>query len=65
MLAANGRFGLPVQCPYGADELYNAATGDKKRDGGSIDVVVLKEVGRAETVRLDLEGLRRFTEAAL
>ena len=29
------------------------------------DVVVLKEVGRAETVRLDLEGLRRFTEAAL
>lgn len=65
VLAANGRFGLPVQCPYGADELYNAATGDKKRDGGSIDVVVLEEIGRAKTVRLDMDGLRAFTEAAL
>ena len=56
---------LPTECPYTAEQVYDAATGDKKRDGGSIDVVVLKEVGRAETVRLDLEGLRRFTEAAL
>ena len=63
--AACRRFDLPTECPYTAPELYAAATGDKKRDGGSIDVVVLKEVGRAETVRLDLEGLRRFTEAAL
>ena len=30
-----------------------------------IVVVVLREVGRAETVRLDMEGLRTFTEAAL
>ena len=59
------RFDLPTECPYTASELYAAATGDKKRDGGSIDVVVLKEIGRAETVRLDLEGLREFTEAAL
>ena len=63
--AACRRFDLPTECPYTASELYAAATGDKKRDGGSIDVVVLKEVGRAETVRLDLEGLREFTEAAL
>ena len=63
--AACRRFDLPTECPYTAPELYAAATGDKKRDGGSIDVVVLKEVGRADTVRLDLEGLRRFTEAAL
>lgn len=64
-LAANKRFGLPTACPYTADELYRAATGDKKRDGGSIDVVVLAEPGRAKTVRLDLEGLRAFVEAAL
>ena len=65
VLAANKRFGLPTACPYAADELYRAATGDKKRDGGSIDVVVLAEPGRAKTVRLDLEGLRAFVEAAL
>lgn len=65
VLTANERFGLPVHCPYCADELYSAATGDKKRDGGSIDVVVLEEPGRAKTVRLDMDGLRAFTEAAL
>lgn len=65
VLAACRRFGLPTQCPYTAEELYAAATGDKKRSGGSIDVVVLEEIGRAKAVRLDLEGLRAFAEAAL
>lgn len=65
VLAACQRYGLPTVCPYGAQDLYDAATGDKKRSGDGIDVVVLKEVGRAETVRLDLAGLREFVEAAL
>ena len=65
VLSACERYGLPTACPYSAGELYAAATGDKKRSGGCIDVVVLREVGRAETVRLDLDGLRKFTEAAL
>lgn len=65
VMAACRRFGLPVECPYTAGELYAAATGDKKRDGGSIDVVMLEEIGKAKTVRLDMEGLRFFTECAL
>ncbi len=65
VLAANRRLNLPTDCPYGAAELYDAATADKKRSGDSIDVVVLEEIGRAGTVRLDMEGLRAFTEAAL
>lgn len=65
VLAACERYGLPTACPYSAGELYAAATGDKKRAGDHIDVVVLRSVGRAETVRLDMEGLRAFTEAAL
>ena len=59
------RLGLPTDCPYGADQLYGAATADKKRSGGTIDVVVLEEIGRAGTVRLDMAGLRAFVEAAL
>ena len=58
------RFGLPTESPYAPSELYAAAVSDKKRDGGHIDVVVLEEIGRAKTVRLDMEGLRAFTEAA-
>ena len=65
VLSACRRFGLPTECPYTAEELYAAATGDKKRSGGSIDVVVLEEIGKARTVRLDMDGLRAFTEAAL
>ena len=65
VLSACRRFDLPTECPYTAKELYAAATGDKKRDGGSIDVVVLEEIGKARTVRLDMDGLRAFAEAAL
>lgn len=65
VLSCNRRFGLPTECPYSAEDIYNAATGDKKRSGGSIDVVVLEDLGKAETVRLDMDGLRAFVEAAL
>ena len=65
VLEANERLGFPTLCPYGAQALYEAATGDKKRGGDHIDVVVLEEIGRAGTVRLDMAGLRAFTEAAV
>ena len=59
------RYSLPCQCPFSADELYNAATADKKRSGEHIDIVMLKELSQAQTLRLTLDELRRFTEAAL
>lgn len=59
------RCSLPCQCPFSADELYNAATADKKRSGEYIDIVILKELAQAQTVRLTLDELRRFTEVAL
>ena len=65
VLAGNRRYDLPTECPYAAQELYDAATGDKKRRGGKIDVVVLEEIGRAKTIPLDMDGLRAFVEAAL
>lgn len=65
VLDAARRLGLPTECPCGAEDLYEAATADKKRSGDAIDVVVLREIGRAETVRLTLPELREFVEAAL
>lgn len=59
------RFSLPCECPFGADDLLAAAVGDKKRAGDNIDIIILKEPGRAEALRLTLDELRRFTEAAL
>lgn len=59
------RFALPCACPFTAEELYHAATVDKKRTGDSIDIVILEEPGRAKTLRLTLNELREFTEATL
>lgn len=59
------RFALPCACPFTAEELYHAATADKKRTGDSIDIVILDEPGRAKTLRLTLNELREFTEATL
>ncbi len=65
VLSCCQRFALPTVCPYSAEDIYRAATGDKKRSGGHIDVVVLEAIGSAKTVRLDMTGLREFVEAAL
>ena len=65
VLQCNRRFGLPTECPYSGEAIYSAATGDKKRSGGNIDVVVLEAIGKAKTVRLDMENLRKFVEAAV
>lgn len=58
-------YALPCECPYTAGELFRAATADKKRSGDSIDIIVLKDLGRAEALRISLPQLREFTEAAL
>jgi 3-dehydroquinate synthase len=39
-------YGLPVNAPYGADELARACLSDKKRDGGKITMVFPVETGR-------------------
>ena len=65
VVSAVTHFGLPSTCVYRADELYAAAVSDKKRSGDRIDIVILKEIGRAETVPLSMEELRDFTEAAV
>lgn len=59
------RYSLPCECPYTADELFSAATLDKKRSGDSIDIIILKKPGHAEALRLTLPQLCEFTEAAL
>ena len=65
ILEANRKYDLPTACDYSAEDLLSAAAGDKKRSGDHIDVVVLREIGRAETVRRTMAELKEFVEAAL
>ena len=59
------RFGLPERCPYGAQEIYLAALGDKKRSGEYINYVVLESPGSAKTVRMSKPEFRAFLEKAV
>ena len=59
------RYGLPDACPFDADALFDAVKVDKKRTGDGIDFVVLEEIGRAKVLRLTMEQMREWTEAAL
>ena len=60
-----GRFHLPTECPYTADQLFSAAAADKKRSGGEIDIVILKEPGHSEPMRIPFTDLLEWMEAGL
>ena len=47
------QYGLPTSIAAGQKDYAAALTKDKKSDGGQISFVVLREIGRAETVKLE------------
>ncbi len=61
-LLANG---LPVECPYAADELLDAALLDKKRRGDVITLVVPERIGQCALVETPISELRRWIEAGV
>ena len=56
---------LPSSSPYGADELYDAALLDKKRASGAITLVVPREVGRCDLVKVPLDELKGWIDAGV
>jgi 3-dehydroquinate synthetase len=47
------QYGLPASITAGQKDYAAALTKDKKSDGGQISFVILREIGRAETVKLE------------
>lgn len=52
--------GLPVACSFSAEQVYQAALGDKKRAGDRMTVGALKKTGEGFLQKLDMEAFRRF-----
>lgn len=52
--------GLPVDCPYPAEELCKLMISDKKRKGDKITLVVPAEIGRCELVDVPVSELESF-----
>lgn len=59
------RFRLPIKTGYGAKELYTYTLSDKKRSGGSIRLIIPREIGCCEIVPTPISELKSFIEAGL
>ena len=49
--------GLPTLCPYPAEQLAQAALNDKKRRGGSVTLVLPKDIGTCCLQKIDVNDL--------
>lgn len=56
---------LPLASPYGADALLDAALLDKKRQGGSLTLIVPHAVGRCSLHAVPVEAVRTWIEAGM
>ncbi|MBQ8834872.1 MAG: 3-dehydroquinate synthase [Oscillospiraceae bacterium] len=59
------KFGLPTNTEYSADDLYSYTLSDKKRSGGTVNLIIPKAIGHCEIVPTPVENLRSFIEAGL
>lgn len=57
--------GLPTECPYSAELLFNAATADKKRDGDSITLIVPFGIGNCKPYKIPVCELLEFIRKGL
>jgi len=59
------RFQLPVKTNYSAEELYHYTLSDKKRSGGSIRLIIPREIGCCDIILTPIDTLKSFIEAGI
>lgn len=59
------KFTLPVRTDKPIDELYGHMLSDKKRLGGTVNVIIPERIGACRVQPMDLEQLRKFMKAGL
>lgn len=59
------QFGLPTTTHFSSLELKNAALSDKKRQGGSIDLIIPYTIGDCRIVPTSVNALQAFIEKGL
>ena len=58
-------YGLPTTTEYSAEELAHFMLSDKKRSGGTMNLIIPREIGRCEIIPTPVEKLAAFVEAGL
>ena len=59
------QFGLPLGTDISADELYSSALSDKKRSGGSVNLIIPRQAGQCDIIPTPVEKMKSFIEAGL
>ena len=59
------QFDLPLGTDISADKLYSSALSDKKRSGGSVNLIIPRQVGQCEIIPTPVEKLKSFIKAGL
>ncbi len=65
ILAVLDLFGLPCSTEYSADQLFNAALSDKKRSGGTVNLIIPEEIGSCKIHPTSITKLQSFIEDGL
>jgi len=58
-------FKLPTTTTFSAHQLYTSALSDKKRTGGTVNLIIPREIGCCEIVPTPVEKLESFIEEGL
>ena len=59
------KFGLPVSTSFTAEQLYLSSLSDKKRSGGSVNLVVPVQIGQCIIRKTEIHELKSFIGAGL
>lgn len=59
------KFGLPTTTEYSADDLYAYTLSDKKRSGGTVNLIIPRSIGDCEIVPTPVDALKSFIQAGL
>ena len=60
IIACLERFGLPTSAEYAADDLADWALSDKKREGGTVNMIIPRAIGNCEIVPTPVDNLKTF-----
>ena len=59
------KFNLPTTTAFSAKQLYTSALSDKKRAGGTVNLIIPREIGYCEIVPTPVDKLESFIEEGL
>lgn len=59
------QFGLPTRTDYSADDLFSYTLSDKKRSGGTVNLIIPRAIGDCAIVPTKVESLKSFIQAGL